>query len=270
MAKERINLDNLVNTRDLGGYTNKEGRHIKPKRLIRSAALYDASANDVKRLVEDYNLRRICDFRDKSECERQPDPTLEGVENMWLPIFEQRTGTITREEEWDSSDPIGMYVFFANMFSKRPANFEDGQFYDQFVTSTHSTDMYSKFLDVLANNEEGATLWHCSAGKDRCGIGTVYLLKALDFDDDLIREDYLLSNTYYEETSAKAWAIAKERGLGEDFKRLIYEVNGVNGAYLDRVYRLANEGFGSMDRFLEEKLGLTKEKKAKLKELYLD
>ena len=35
----RIELENLYNTRDLGGYHTLEGKKIRPKRLLRSGTL---------------------------------------------------------------------------------------------------------------------------------------------------------------------------------------------------------------------------------------
>jgi protein-tyrosine phosphatase len=34
----------------------------------------------------------------------------------------------------------------------------------------------TKFFQELINQEEGAILWYCTAGKDRAGFGTVLLL----------------------------------------------------------------------------------------------
>ena len=39
-------------------------------------------------------------------------------------------------------------------------------------------------------------LWHCSAGKDRVGVGTSLLLTALGVPEDVILEDYVKVNDY--------------------------------------------------------------------------
>ena len=54
-------------------------------------------------------------------------------------------------------------------------------------------DVYSKFLDLLLNTP-GGFLFHCSAGKDRTGIGGALILYALGVEKKVILEDYLLSN----------------------------------------------------------------------------
>ena len=52
MVIQKIPLENLQNTRDLGGFMTKDGRKVKPHRLIRSGDLKDATENDQKLLVD--------------------------------------------------------------------------------------------------------------------------------------------------------------------------------------------------------------------------
>ena len=90
MGKERIELENLLNTRDLGGYVNKVGKKIKYKRLIRSGTLCKASENDIKTLCDEYDLKKIVDLRNKEEMWSEPDPSIEGVEHVWCPILNKK------------------------------------------------------------------------------------------------------------------------------------------------------------------------------------
>lgn len=275
MARDRIKLEKLINTRDLSGYENKEGKHIKPKKLIRSAALAQGSQKDIDTLVNEYHLETIVDFRNSNEISRDPDPTLEGVTNIWCPIFEEKVGMITREEDWDTSDPLGMYIYFGKMMAQEMKEKKEGDdlsdnFYTQFVLNEHSIAEYKKFFDVLLEDHTGSVLWHCSAGKDRCGVGTVYLLKALGMSDELIYDDYLVTNEFYSELTNQMIALADERGLGKEYHIIIEGVNGVRKEFLDTVYKLCNEMYGGMDNFLCEKLELDDAKIKRLKELYLE
>lgn len=50
---------------------------------------------------------------------------------------------------------------------------------------------------MIANAEgEGATLFHCTAGKDRTGFGAFLLLHVLAVAPTTIKEDYLATNRY--------------------------------------------------------------------------
>lgn len=270
MARERIQLDNLINTRDLGGYVTEEGRTIKAKKLLRSAALVKASERDLDVLCNEYDLKTIVDFRNTDELRSDPDPKLEGVDHIWLPIFEEQTGTITREETWDRSDPLGMYIYFYKLIQKEKEMGIEYSFYRSFVEKEHSINEYKKFFDALLTKRDGSILWHCSAGKDRCGTGTIFLLKALGCSDELIYDDYLLTNEFYQETNEKMIAIAKERGYDEEFFECIRGVNGVSKKYIDELYEACDELYGGMDNFLRDKLGLDEAKINQLKAMYLD
>ena len=270
MAKERIQFEKIFNTRDLGGYITKEGRVIKPKKLIRSGALFHCSENDINKLVNEYELRTIVDFRNDNEINQQPDPVLENVKHIQLNVFKEPLGPITREKRWKDDDPLGLYFLLEDSIRKELESGEVPTFYDGFVVDEHSVNQYKAFMEVLLNNKEGSTLWHCSAGKDRCGMGSVYLLKALGMSDELIYEDYLASNDYFEEVSVRLCKIADERGLDTSFHDVIRAVNGVRKEFLDRVYALCDELYGGMDKFLEQRLGLDEAKIKALRDLYLD
>lgn len=270
MSGKRIELENLVNTRDLGGYQNQQGQHIKPKKLIRSAALYKASESDMNTLYDEFQLEAIVDFRNADEAKREPDPTKQGVEYTWCPIFEEKADGITREEDWDENDPLGLYLYLADKFGNVENEDDIYNFYVPFVTNEHSIGEYKKFFDVLLSEREGSVLWHCSAGKDRCGMGTVFILKALGMSDELIYEDYLLSNKYYEEMNQKLIKLADERGLDASFHEMIRNINGVRKEYLDAVYKTCDKLYGGLSGFMEQKLGLDEAKIQHLKDMYLE
>ena len=58
----RVLLQSLSDTRDLGAIVTEDGRHILPKRLLRSGALYHISQADKELLMEAYNLKAVIDL----------------------------------------------------------------------------------------------------------------------------------------------------------------------------------------------------------------
>ena len=76
----RIPLEGLHNTRDLGGFEAADGRHIRPKKLLRSGQLAGMTKKDQRVLLEEYRLRTDVDFRTGQEKAEAPDPALPGVE----------------------------------------------------------------------------------------------------------------------------------------------------------------------------------------------
>ena len=75
----RILLQSLSNTRDLGAIATADGRHILPRRLLRSGELYHLSNADKTRLVEEYNLKIIIDLRSSVERKCRPDTIMADV-----------------------------------------------------------------------------------------------------------------------------------------------------------------------------------------------
>lgn len=57
-------------------------------------------------------------------------------------------------------------------------------------------DSFRRVLTAVLEHDysKGAVLWHCSEGKDRCGMTAALVLEALGVDRDTIMEDYLKTN----------------------------------------------------------------------------
>ncbi len=70
------------------------------------------------------------------------------------------------------------------------------QVYVDLINQDHSKQAYRQFFDLLLANdkEDQSLLFHCTAGKDRTGMGAVFLLSALSVPEETIRTDYLLTN----------------------------------------------------------------------------
>ena len=82
--------------------------------------------------------------------------------------------------------------------------------YESLVHDEYSIKQYARFLDVLLHQNEGAVLWHCSAGKDRVGVGTALLLCALGVPKKTIYEDFMKNRRlqhYSTPLSEKKWIL---------------------------------------------------------------
>jgi protein-tyrosine phosphatase len=67
------------------------------------------------------------------------------------------------------------------------------------IYSTLLTHYPAEFGEVtrLIATSEGATVVHCTAGKDRTGVAVALLLSFLGVDDVTVAEDYALSQEHY-------------------------------------------------------------------------
>lgn len=181
-AQRRIPMDGLTNFRDAGGYRGRGGG-LPWGTVFRSENLARVTERDRRRL-EGLGIRRVVDLR--LDHERTISPTPVAVEDALVikrfPIFGSILGT---EDAFD------------------------------FIRSgriTHVTidDMVEMYLDLIDRHlqeiteivayvesfDDGATLVHCTAGKDRTGIVIALLQLRGGVSEDSVRDDYYLSNLY--------------------------------------------------------------------------
>ena len=258
MAGERIELPTLNNARDLGGYSS--GAHIiKTKRLIRSGALSNLSQHDAQILQRDYALRTVVDFRTDKEREERPDVMIQGVRYIHLPVLNEEVLGITREREQESRIPERLLQDGGEAYMER--------MYAMLMRNPQSLEHYGEFFDILLEQKEGAILWHCAAGKDRAGIATALVLSALGVEQETVKADYLLTNTYLRPVMEGFLArIPPEHTALANYVR---NTLSAKESYFNAAVQAAAEQSGSMDAFLEQKLGLSAEKRKSLRENYL-
>ena len=261
----RIQLQSLPNTRDLGALVTEDGRHILPRRLLRSGSLYHISLTDQDVLTEEYHLTEVIDLRTKKEVLEKPDTLMEGVRYHEIPIVDEETLGISQE---GLSRPENIIKLMKNM-NIVPEEFIENQ-YRNFVRNEYSVKQYARFMDLILHHEGGAVLWHCSAGKDRVGVGTALLLSALGVPREVIREDFLKTNLYLEEEMQHMVRYLETKTIVDsrvmDKVRILYKVKG---EYLDMVFDTIEKDYGSMEYFMKKALYLNPKAIDTLKNKYL-
>ena len=139
------------------------------------------------------------------------------------------------------------------------------------MTSDYCISEYKKFLQVLRQPHEKAVLWHCTAGKDRAGIGAVLIEEILGVPREEIIEDYLLTNVHLaEDIRFLSEMVKRKEGtdspLADESLKYLF---GADEEYILSFYREAEKECGNMDSFLRDRLGITKEDRTAMQELYL-
>ncbi|MDO4333664.1 MAG: tyrosine-protein phosphatase [Eubacteriales bacterium] len=269
---ERIPLTGLPNTRDLGGMPTADGRTIRSGKLLRSGDLHELTEADGQMLREKYFLKKVIDFRTSEECRERPDQPVDGVAYLHLPILDEQALGITREKESDQNviNSVLMGVLKSGSDPGKAAEDYMKRMYASFLQSTFARQQYRRFFMELLTGSDGSILWHCTAGKDRAGLGTMLLLYALGVDRELILMDYMKVNEYsgpvVERQSRLAVESTGQKAAGEVVRKLF----SVEPSYLEAVYEEIDRDFGSMDDFLRNEMGLDAEKRRILQDLYLN
>ena len=253
----RINLDGANNARTFVGLENRDGQKIRNPLYIRSNGLSRLTTDDVQTL-QNQQLRRVIDLRSHTEVEEQPNVRIEGVEYIHLPLIDEAALGITRDRETLRKLAANPQIVF-NMETM----------YAQLVTNESAVEQLAKVFKIITSENDGATLWHCAAGKDRCGLVSALFLKLLDVDDETIKEDYLLTNL-----SAQAWADARyqdilnktgDEKIAEHFRKLGLADLSFMQAALDAI----DEKWGNIDSFIQNQLGISKQQIEELKQRVL-
>ncbi len=268
MEISRISFEKLQNTRDLGQFTTQDGRKIRPRRLLRSGSLNRLSLEDRAILQNDYQLKLVLDFRTATEKGGEPDTKIHGVTYEWLPILDEETIGISRETE-ESADGLQMLADFLMRPGFNAKEYMTNT-YLALVKSSFSRRQYRKFFDILLDApEDGAVLWHCSAGKDRVGIGTALLLSALGVAREDIIDDYLATNTFYADTLNQMIAVLTEKAGTKEIIPSIDAFFSVQPQYIECVFDCIDREFSGIDAFLEQEMGLDEQRRTALQDKYL-
>lgn len=259
MAPMLLNIHHGYNFRDLGGYQTKDGHKIQAHRLIRSAALDRLSPRD-QQFLADYGVRYDVDFRSKDEQIKSPDRLPVGVEYVFDPVFSYDKTRVSKSWEDEQQD-------FANDAKGGYQNMLRA--YQDMITTKAAHQAYRQYFDLLLANHTDAVLFHCSAGKDRTGMGAVFLLAALGVDPHTIRQDYMATNDFIGPLLDEVLTKAKNEGANANMLASLRDLWIVRPQYLDTALATIREHYGDMATFLKDALGLNEQQQQTLKKLYL-
>ena len=254
-----IQTENPVNARDLGGMPAADGRTIRPCRLLRSASLTMATENDMRKLVEEHDLRMIVDLRGPEEASYSPDPIFESVRYIGNPILESRKLGITHEED----------ILTA---ARRVNQGHDHmiEVYRKMITDDRALSHFRQAINYALEQREGALVYHCTAGKDRTGLTMALIQMALGVPQDLIIEDYLYSNTCLKKSYDAIMAEVLIKTNDETAIANAHAMCIADQEYIDTALTAMILDCGDYKTFLKERLGLDEAAKEKLKDMYLE
>lgn len=260
-----VPLERLHNTRDLGGMPVADGRRIKPALLLRSGCLRKASEQDLVTLLDDYHLEGVVDLRTKLERDKEPDPKerMEGVAFYDFPALGGEAVGITH-----GSNVMEDLKAFAS-YNAEPHEMVI-KLYPQILMGDAGREAYGSFLDVLLEGNGGAYLWHCTEGKDRAGMASVIVERALGVPEEYVKADYLATNLFVRTRTETLLDQVRDKlhllkGLDADIDSLFYAFSD----YYDSGMAAVAKEYGSFDAYLEKALDFGPEKQQALREKYL-
>ncbi len=237
-------LHGSTNFRDLGGYTGRDGRGVRWRRLFRSDHLGELTPQDVATL-SGLGLTRVCDFRGRQErmvhaC------VLPGVAMHVLAIEP------TVVQGLQSLLATGQALTVQTTVELMQQTYRD------FVLD-NSPRFAQLFAELL--QDDTPLVFHCTAGKDRTGFAAALILSALGVPRTVVMQDYLLTNDLYRQPS-DASRFASQEVLDVLWK--------VQPGFLEAALQTVDDRFAGLDNYLEKALGLGRTQRKRLEQLYLE
>jgi len=252
-------MSKLHNFRDLGGIHTTDGRKIRKNRLLRAAEPSGLHSDDIKMLM-DCGLAQIIDFRNQREIAIAPVSEISGASYYNFDVNRDRERQYTiSAQEWRAS--INVDIAEAAMM--------DG--YRGYVTLPSATAAFRDFLRACIAQREGATLFHCHAGKDRTGYAAAVLLKLLGVSDADIYADYLQTLADVEVRRPSILAQLRAESDMNETQIAAYEViYDIKREWLEAAFITIDEMHGSFEAYVANVLGITADEIAALQDIYLE
>lgn len=240
-------MNSIRNFRSLSGIKTPLGT-LRENTLFRGGPLNNIQESDKQLLLDKYNVKTIIDFRNSHEVNNEPN------ENIQSTIY--KNVLIMQEEGEVSADPKDI--------AKAKTETKDDSFmydiYRDFVRTELAHQGYKDFLLTIANQNNGATYFHCTAGKDRTGFAATLILMILDADMDTIMEEFLKTNTLILEHKDELLdSIVKFYPFDTTNEELVMEVIGVKAEYLRASFDEIEKQYRTFDNYIKEALQLDKE-----------
>ena len=261
-----LNIDGVINFRDLGGYKTEDGRIVKWGQLYRSAQLDRMSKQGVFDMAQ-MGIQVVVDLRFSDETHKYPTITSavpdaemlswhkelnEAVEGSHKQDTNFKSNDIQRswKDSLDSNDPVKIRETMRVNYPKK--------------LYSHQA-IYRKMLLRLGQGNL-PLVFHCAAGKDRTGVAAALILGLLGVSDEQIVQDYLLTQKEIEHL-LKNWMSG---GAGhetdpDDFQQklasyspeVVKPIFDADESYIQTLLDYVQENYGSFKQYALTVLKLT-------------
>jgi protein-tyrosine phosphatase len=166
-------FEGCFNFRDIGGYEAGDGRRVRWGLYYRAGRQDRMTPEDLERLKA-LGITTQIDLRRPDEAGEQGRGPLEAMGSAYhnIPVIPE-----------GGTDRLSRLVGDSGISGRRYLGYLD-----------FGPDAWLRLFEVLAHAASKPIVIHCTAGKDRTGVSTAFLLSVLGVDRAVIEADYLLTN----------------------------------------------------------------------------
>jgi protein-tyrosine phosphatase len=239
-----LNLAGASNFRDLGGYLGRDGRRVRWRQIFRSNHLGHLTEDDAA-VLRALGVKSAFDFRGKDE-RIEALCGLDCIEVHSLPVEPTVVAALRAIRE------SGTQLSRAHAFDVMQDSYRN---YVQ-VNTPRFRALFAHLLE-----DRAPLVIHCTAGKDRTGFACALILHVLGVADEVISEDYLLTNQFYR----------RDPSVSSDLPEEVRQVLGsVQPPFLAAAFEAINADYGDLENYLASGLGLGPTERKALHERYLE
>lgn len=239
----------IANLRDVGGYPAMDSKTVRWNRVYRGASLVALTDEDAQGLTT-RGLKIVCDLRMASEVADAPDiMPHESVRYVTLP-FKQNSDRLTQ---------LRILLF-------QRQNLADTlrQMYTRVMIDNNPA-VIGNFLQLVAEKDNLPLLVHCSAGKDRTGVVIAVLLRLLGVPEQIVLEDYSLSNLYFDYFLNISAKIIKQLGVFRVSEAEVRPLFLADPQTLKITLDYIETKYGSIEQYVTTHAGVTPEMVAQIR-----
>ncbi|MGW4485145.1 tyrosine-protein phosphatase [Amycolatopsis sp. NPDC004368] len=183
-----VSLEGAKNFRDVGGYTTADGHTVRTGVVYRSNKLSGLTDADLQRLSA-LDVSLDVDLRNVKERHDEPDRIPASARYQVADVVSLEHGLRFHDDA-----AVTLAKAIAAGLLTGSDNMGQSIGYPFLVDFVGADYAFGDLLRAIAANGSGATVFHCSAGKDRTGWATAVLLSLLGVPRATIEADFMLSN----------------------------------------------------------------------------
>src|SRR6266849_3212445 len=239
-----LNLSGASNFRDLGGYPGRDSRIVRWRQIFRSNHLGHLTKPDID-VLRPLGLKSAFDFRGTEERVAATCGLAEIAVHS-LPI--------------EPTVVAALRARLAGGIALSPADALDvmRDSYRNYVR--YNTPSFRALFAHLLEDRAPLVI-HCTAGEDRTGFACALILHSLGVPDDLIAEDYLLTNRFYRRDPSAS------SDLPDEVRQVLARVEA---SFLAAAFDAIRADYGDLENYLGDGLGLGDGERARLQARYLN
>jgi len=239
-----LNLAGASNFRDLGGYSGRDGRVVRWRQIFRSNHLGHLTEADVE-VLRPLGLRSAFDFRGSQE-RVEALCGLKEIAVHSLPVEPTVVASLR------ALRAAGVRLSPADALEVMRDSYRN---YVRDNTASYRT----LFAHLL--KDPAPLVIHCTAGKDRTGFACALILHALGVPEEVIAEDYLLTNRFYRRDPSSS------SDLPDDVRQVL---GTVQSSFLAAAFEAIDADYGDLESYFSNGLGIGGPERTSLQARYLE